>query len=83
MKNSMCDWFSAYFDIKCDILLQAVVIDEVDSFLFRPHLGLRAKYHAVSLCIHILFHLPSIVMDNYELHPALKCWLFLSLPSYG
>lgn len=26
---------------------QAVVIEEVDSFLFRPHLGLRAKYHAV------------------------------------
>jgi ribosome biogenesis protein MAK21 len=25
-----------------------VVIDEVDSFLFRPHLGLRAKYHAVN-----------------------------------
>jgi ribosome biogenesis protein MAK21 len=27
--------------------MKAVVIDEVDSFLFRPHLGLRAKYHAV------------------------------------
>lgn len=27
--------------------LQAVVIDEVDSFLFRPHLGARAQYHAV------------------------------------
>ncbi|KAK9290330.1 hypothetical protein L1049_008497 [Liquidambar formosana] len=28
--------------------LKAVVIDEVDSFLFRPHLGLRAKYNAVN-----------------------------------
>lgn len=28
--------------------LQMVVIDEVDSFLFRPHVGLRAKYQAVS-----------------------------------
>ncbi|ESQ27942.1 hypothetical protein EUTSA_v10018056mg [Eutrema salsugineum] len=28
--------------------MKAVVIDEVDSFLFRPHLGLRAKYHAVN-----------------------------------
>lgn len=27
--------------------MQAVVIEEVDAFLFRPHLGLRAKYHAV------------------------------------
>uniref|UniRef100_A0A804RKF4 Uncharacterized protein n=1 Tax=Zea mays TaxID=4577 RepID=A0A804RKF4_MAIZE len=24
-----------------------VVIDEVDSFLFRPHVGLRAKYQAI------------------------------------
>ncbi|KAK9282464.1 hypothetical protein L1049_005382 [Liquidambar formosana] len=28
--------------------MKAVVIDEVDSFIFRPHLGLRAKYHAVN-----------------------------------
>ncbi|TMX03861.1 hypothetical protein EJD97_013379 [Solanum chilense] len=28
--------------------MKAVVIDEVDSFLFRPHLVLRAKYHAVN-----------------------------------
>ncbi|XP_042482910.1 CCAAT/enhancer-binding protein zeta isoform X2 [Macadamia integrifolia] len=28
--------------------MKAVVIGEVDSFLFRPHLGLRAKYHAVN-----------------------------------
>uniref|UniRef100_A0A1J3K4C8 CCAAT/enhancer-binding protein zeta n=1 Tax=Noccaea caerulescens TaxID=107243 RepID=A0A1J3K4C8_NOCCA len=28
--------------------MKAVVIDEVDCFLFRPHLGLRAKYHAVN-----------------------------------
>ncbi|KAK9289711.1 hypothetical protein L1049_007870 [Liquidambar formosana] len=28
--------------------MKAVVIDEVDSFLFRPHLGLRAKYNAVN-----------------------------------
>ncbi|CAN4085120.1 unnamed protein product [Withania somnifera] len=28
--------------------MKAVVIDEVDSFLFRPHLGLRSKYHAVN-----------------------------------
>lgn len=26
------------------------MIDEVDNFLFRPHLGLRSKYHAV--CSH-------------------------------
>lgn len=25
------------------------MIDEVDSFLFRPHLGLRSKYRAVCL----------------------------------
>ncbi|MBA0779268.1 hypothetical protein Gotri_003536, partial [Gossypium trilobum] len=30
------------------VLFPAVVIDEVDTFLFRPHLGLRAKYHAVN-----------------------------------
>ncbi|GJT23912.1 CCAAT/enhancer-binding protein zeta [Tanacetum coccineum] len=28
--------------------MKAVVIDEVDNFLFRPHLVLRAKYHAVN-----------------------------------
>ncbi|KNA04215.1 hypothetical protein SOVF_201750 isoform B, partial [Spinacia oleracea] len=28
--------------------MKAVVIDEVDSFLFRPHLGLRTKYRAVT-----------------------------------
>ncbi|KAI4387338.1 hypothetical protein MLD38_005178 [Melastoma candidum] len=28
--------------------MKAVVIDEVDSFLFRPHLSLRAKYHAIN-----------------------------------
>ncbi|GFP99495.1 ccaat/enhancer-binding protein zeta [Phtheirospermum japonicum] len=28
--------------------MKTVVIDEVDNFLFRPHLGLRAKYHAVN-----------------------------------
>ncbi|GMY34838.1 protein SLOW WALKER 2 [Fagus crenata] len=28
--------------------MKAVVIDEVDSFLFRPHLGFRAKYHSVN-----------------------------------
>ncbi|KAG4178573.1 hypothetical protein ERO13_A10G051500v2 [Gossypium hirsutum] len=28
--------------------MKAVVIHEVDTFLFRPHLGLRAKYHAVN-----------------------------------
>nr|XP_016486806.1 PREDICTED: CCAAT/enhancer-binding protein zeta-like [Nicotiana tabacum] len=28
--------------------MKAVVIDEVDNFLFRPHVGLRAKYHAVN-----------------------------------
>ncbi|PKA46945.1 hypothetical protein AXF42_Ash020930 [Apostasia shenzhenica] len=27
--------------------MKAVVIDEVDSFLFRPNIGLHAKYHAV------------------------------------
>ncbi|XP_065855876.1 protein SLOW WALKER 2 [Euphorbia lathyris] len=28
--------------------MKAVVINEVDTLLFRPHLGLRAKYHAVN-----------------------------------
>ncbi|EPS70469.1 hypothetical protein M569_04290, partial [Genlisea aurea] len=28
--------------------MKAVVIDEVDNFLFRPHLGPQAKYHAVN-----------------------------------
>ncbi|XP_063937574.1 protein SLOW WALKER 2 [Daucus carota subsp. sativus] len=28
--------------------MKALVIDEVDNFLFRPHLGLRSKYHAVN-----------------------------------
>lgn len=28
--------------------MKAVVIDEVDNFLFRPHLVLRAKYHGVN-----------------------------------
>ncbi|KAM7250814.1 hypothetical protein ACFE04_022697 [Oxalis oulophora] len=28
--------------------MRVVVIDEVDSFLFRPHLGMRSKYHAVN-----------------------------------
>ncbi|KAL6568326.1 hypothetical protein OROHE_004010 [Orobanche hederae] len=28
--------------------MKAVVIDEVDNFLFRPRLGLRSKYHAVN-----------------------------------
>ncbi|KAL0009726.1 hypothetical protein SO802_004834 [Lithocarpus litseifolius] len=28
--------------------MKAVVIDEVDSLLFRPHLGFRAKYHSVN-----------------------------------
>ncbi|KAI9119728.1 hypothetical protein K1719_009117 [Acacia pycnantha] len=28
--------------------MKGVVIDEVDSFLFRPHLGPRAKYHVVN-----------------------------------
>lgn len=37
------------------ILLQAVVIDEVDNFLFRPRLGLRSKYHAVCLSYIFIF----------------------------
>ncbi|XP_004510554.1 protein SLOW WALKER 2 [Cicer arietinum] len=28
--------------------MKAVVVNEVDSFLFRPHLGPRAQYHAVN-----------------------------------
>ncbi|KOM57021.1 hypothetical protein LR48_Vigan11g005300 [Vigna angularis] len=28
--------------------MKAVVIDEVDSFLFRPHLGPRSQYHAIN-----------------------------------
>ncbi|KAL6010534.1 hypothetical protein ACLOJK_000968 [Asimina triloba] len=34
--------------------MKAVVIDEVDRFLFRPHLGMRAKYHAVIFLNQIL-----------------------------
>ncbi|KAK6911814.1 CCAAT-binding factor [Dillenia turbinata] len=33
--------------------MTAVVIDEVDSFLFRPHLGLRAKYNSVNFLTQI------------------------------
>ncbi|KAF7089834.1 hypothetical protein CFC21_092703 [Triticum aestivum] len=33
--------------------MKMVVIDEVDSFLFRPHVGLRAKYQAVNFLSHI------------------------------
>lgn len=37
--------------------MTTVVIDEVDSFLFRPHLGIRAKYHAVNFLSKIrLYH---------------------------
>ncbi|KAG7997326.1 hypothetical protein I3843_01G206100 [Carya illinoinensis] len=35
--------------------MKVVVIDEVDSFLFRPHLGLRAKYHAVNFLSQVRF----------------------------
>lgn len=54
---SRVDWFIKKAESKYTSLvliyflvffLQAVVINEVDSFLFRPHLELRAKYHAVS-----------------------------------
>ncbi|XP_072984339.1 protein SLOW WALKER 2 [Typha latifolia] len=34
--------------------MKAVVIDEVDSFLFRPHIGLRAKYQAVNFLSQML-----------------------------
>ncbi|KAL6644210.1 hypothetical protein ACP70R_015818 [Stipagrostis hirtigluma subsp. patula] len=34
--------------------MKMVVIDEVDSFLFRPHVGLRAKYQAVNFLSQIL-----------------------------
>ncbi|TKW32699.1 hypothetical protein SEVIR_2G184700v4 [Setaria viridis] len=34
--------------------MKIVVIDEVDSFLFRPHVGLRAKYQAVNFLSQIL-----------------------------
>ncbi|KAH6773344.1 CCAAT-binding factor [Perilla frutescens var. frutescens] len=33
--------------------MKAVVIDEVDNFLFRPRLGLRSKYHAVNFLTQI------------------------------
>ncbi|KAG8380205.1 hypothetical protein BUALT_Bualt07G0169200 [Buddleja alternifolia] len=33
--------------------MKVVVIDEVDNFLFRPHLVLRAKYHAVNFLTQI------------------------------
>jgi len=34
--------------------MKMVVIDEVDSFLFRPHVGLRAKYQTVNFLSQIL-----------------------------
>ncbi|CAL5080949.1 unnamed protein product [Urochloa decumbens] len=34
--------------------MKMVVIDEVDSFLFRPHVGIRAKYQAVNFLSQIL-----------------------------
>ncbi|CAN6162295.1 unnamed protein product [Urochloa humidicola] len=34
--------------------MKMVVIDEVDSFLFRPHIGLRAKYQAINFLSQIL-----------------------------
>ncbi|KAL0341800.1 UNVERIFIED_CONTAM: CCAAT/enhancer-binding protein zeta [Sesamum calycinum] len=34
--------------------MKAVVIDEVDTFLFRPRLGLRAKYHAEEMFIALI-----------------------------
>lgn len=37
-----------------DLACQAVVIDEVDAFIFRPHIGLRAKYQAVCLICTVL-----------------------------
>lgn len=42
-------FFSNFLSYACikSSSVQAVVIDEVDAFLFRPHLGLRAKYHGV------------------------------------
>lgn len=43
------------FGLNVWLFFQAVVIDEVDSFLFRPHLGLRAKYHAVCPFIYSSF----------------------------
>ncbi|KAK1575937.1 hypothetical protein Q3G72_009611 [Acer saccharum] len=35
--------------------MKAVVINEVDTFLFRPHLGLRSKYHAVNFLSQVRF----------------------------
>ncbi|PKU66643.1 CCAAT/enhancer-binding protein zeta isoform X1 [Dendrobium catenatum] len=34
--------------------MKAIVINEVDSFLFRPHIGLRAKYYAVNFLSQLL-----------------------------
>ncbi|KAJ6825990.1 CCAAT/enhancer-binding protein zeta [Iris pallida] len=34
--------------------MKAVVIEEVDSFIFRPHIGLRAKYQAINFLSQIL-----------------------------
>lgn len=45
--------------LKVSYFFQKVVIDEVDNFLFRPRLGLRAKYYAV--CSHQL--LPSLTVN--------------------
>lgn len=62
--------------LNLSLFLQAVVIDEVDSFLFRPHLGLRAKYHAV--CHRLSFSCSShsymfslsrtMLVNPYKLH---------------
>ncbi|XP_078443906.1 CCAAT-binding factor isoform X1 [Wolffia australiana] len=34
--------------------MKLVVIEEVDAFIFRPHMGLRSKYHAVNFLSQIL-----------------------------
>ncbi|KAJ9181067.1 hypothetical protein P3X46_009238 [Hevea brasiliensis] len=46
--------------------MKAVVIDEVDSFLFRPHLGLRAKCHAVTSLIHVHVNFLSQIRLSHE-----------------
>lgn len=70
-------------------LLQVVVINEVDSFLFRPHLGLRAKYHAVGsitynanilsvLQIWTLLVGPDLFTHREDFFPPI-CWLQILL----
>ncbi|XP_038681839.1 CCAAT/enhancer-binding protein zeta [Tripterygium wilfordii] len=55
--------------------MKSVVINEVDIFLFRPHLGLRAKYHAINFLSQIrLTHIgdgPNVAKRLIDIYFAL------------